>query len=190
MVSLCKEFWQVMLAQAVGTGVGIGFLFLPAVSVLSHYFLRRRSLAIGIAVTGSSVGGELHLVIRTQMVTDDRNRPPHHAEPAHSFSRVRTRRSIYWLSPARLPHPRQRAHPPPSPSNIKDRPKTVDEGYLLRQSILHARRRAVLRCVGHFLPDFLPPSELHTRLPSSLTARSSLSRTNSVKSSSHTLWRS
>lgn len=57
MVSLCKEFWQVMLAQAVGTGIGIGFLFLPAVSVLSHYFLRRRSLAIGIAVTRSSVGG-------------------------------------------------------------------------------------------------------------------------------------
>jgi MFS family permease len=57
MISLCKTYWQTMLAQGLGAGIGIGIIFLPAVSVLSQYFLRRRALAIGIAVTGSSIGG-------------------------------------------------------------------------------------------------------------------------------------
>lgn len=57
MVSLCRQFWQVVLAQAIGMGIGIGLLFLPSISILSQYFFRRRSLAIGIAVTGSSIGG-------------------------------------------------------------------------------------------------------------------------------------
>jgi hypothetical protein len=47
-----------MLAQAVGIGIGVGLMFLPIVSVVSQYFFKRRSLAIGIATTGSSAGGE------------------------------------------------------------------------------------------------------------------------------------
>ncbi|EIW68513.1 hypothetical protein TREMEDRAFT_32024 [Tremella mesenterica DSM 1558] len=57
MTSLCKEFWQTVLAQGICVGLGIGLLFLPALSIISHYFHRRRALAIGIAVTGSSTGG-------------------------------------------------------------------------------------------------------------------------------------
>jgi MFS family permease len=57
MTSLCKSYWQTILAQGLGVGIGIGLLFLPSVSILSQYFFKRRSLAIGIAVTGSSIGG-------------------------------------------------------------------------------------------------------------------------------------
>lgn len=57
MTSLAKEFWQTMLAQGVGIGIGTGLIFLPALSVISQYFLKRRSLALGIVTTGSSVGG-------------------------------------------------------------------------------------------------------------------------------------
>ncbi|ORY63696.1 major facilitator superfamily domain-containing protein [Leucosporidium creatinivorum] len=57
MTSLCKEFWQTILAQGFGMGIGMGLMFIPAISVLSQYFQRRRSLAMGIAVVGSSVGG-------------------------------------------------------------------------------------------------------------------------------------
>jgi len=57
MTSLAKEFWQTVLAQAIGIGIGTGILFLPALSVISQYFFKRRSLAIGICTTGSSVGG-------------------------------------------------------------------------------------------------------------------------------------
>jgi MFS family permease len=38
-------------------GVGIGLLFLPAVGAVSHHFQKRRALATGIVVSGSSVGG-------------------------------------------------------------------------------------------------------------------------------------
>jgi MFS family permease len=54
---MCNSFWETMLAQGIGCGIGVGLLFLPAISILSQYFFRRRALAIGIAVTGSSIGG-------------------------------------------------------------------------------------------------------------------------------------
>lgn len=38
-------------------GLGSGLQFAPAVALLSTYFLRRRSLAIGLAASGASVGG-------------------------------------------------------------------------------------------------------------------------------------
>jgi hypothetical protein len=34
MTSLCKEYWQVFLAQGVCGGLGLGILFLPAVGVV------------------------------------------------------------------------------------------------------------------------------------------------------------
>ena len=47
-----------MLAQGFGVGIGTGLIFLPAMSVVSQYFMKRRSLAMGIVTTGGSVGGE------------------------------------------------------------------------------------------------------------------------------------
>ncbi|WWC89326.1 uncharacterized protein L201_004247 [Kwoniella dendrophila CBS 6074] len=56
MTSLCKEFWQTMLAQGLGLGIGIGIILLPSFSIIPQYFKNRRALAMGIAVTGSSTG--------------------------------------------------------------------------------------------------------------------------------------
>ncbi|GAA5894922.1 MCT family MFS transporter [Sporobolomyces salmoneus] len=53
----CTKFWQTMLVQGVMSGVGIGLCFLPALSIQSHWFLRRRAFAIGIVTCGSSIGG-------------------------------------------------------------------------------------------------------------------------------------
>lgn len=38
-------------------GLANGTLFLPALGCVSHHFFKRRALATGIVVTGSSVGG-------------------------------------------------------------------------------------------------------------------------------------
>lgn len=57
MTSLCTKYWQTFLSQAVGQGIFMGFLYMPSISVLAHYFERRRSLVMGIAMAGSSVGG-------------------------------------------------------------------------------------------------------------------------------------
>ena len=56
MVSLCREYWQFVLAQGVVAGLGSGATFIPSVTVVGTYFSSRRSLAVGIATTGSSVG--------------------------------------------------------------------------------------------------------------------------------------
>ena len=56
MVSLCHSFYQFFLAQTILTGIGFGLIFLPASSVVSQWFSTRTPLAIGISVTGSSIG--------------------------------------------------------------------------------------------------------------------------------------
>lgn len=57
MVSISTKYYSIFLAQGLTMGIGIGITFLPALSVLSHYWRRRRALATGIVVSGSSVGG-------------------------------------------------------------------------------------------------------------------------------------
>ncbi|KAF8967924.1 major facilitator superfamily domain-containing protein [Flammula alnicola] len=57
-LSLAKpqKYNQVLLGQGIGIGVGIGIVFVPSLSVLSHYFRRRKAWATGVAMTGVSVG--------------------------------------------------------------------------------------------------------------------------------------
>ncbi|OAA51964.1 Major facilitator superfamily domain, general substrate transporter [Metarhizium rileyi] len=55
--SFCSEYWQIFLAQGVCTGIGLGIIFAPAISVASSYFNKNRSLALSVAATGTSLGG-------------------------------------------------------------------------------------------------------------------------------------
>ncbi|KAL2154662.1 hypothetical protein VTH82DRAFT_3338 [Thermothelomyces myriococcoides] len=57
MTSLCTAYWQVMLAQGVAMGIGMGLTFLPSAAILSQYFLRHRALALGLSSVGSPVAG-------------------------------------------------------------------------------------------------------------------------------------
>ena len=61
---------QIFLTHGVGTGLGIGFLLLPAVSLIGQHFNRRRPLASGIAFTGASVGGIVLPQIFNHLVPD------------------------------------------------------------------------------------------------------------------------
>ena len=56
MLSLCKEYWQVLLAQAFCIGAGMGTLFVPGVAIISTYFSTKIAIATGIAAAGSSLG--------------------------------------------------------------------------------------------------------------------------------------
>jgi hypothetical protein len=56
MTSICKEYWQVILAQGIVVGVGMGCMFLPSVGVMPQYFKHKRAFATGIAASGSSLG--------------------------------------------------------------------------------------------------------------------------------------
>jgi hypothetical protein len=57
MLSLCKDFWQVFLAQTLCVGFGYGLCFVPTLALVSTYFVEKRSMALAIAVTGSASGG-------------------------------------------------------------------------------------------------------------------------------------
>ncbi|CAI0649071.1 unnamed protein product [Colletotrichum noveboracense] len=62
------KYWQIFLAQGVCVGIGSGCLFCPAVAIVSTYFNKRRSLAIGITACGSGVGGILYPVLVRQLL--------------------------------------------------------------------------------------------------------------------------
>lgn len=67
MTSLCREYWQVLLAQGVVVGLGNGFLWVPSVAILPQYFTTRKALANGIAAAGSSVGGIIYPITFRQL---------------------------------------------------------------------------------------------------------------------------
>lgn len=52
-----SKFYQIFLSQGIGVGIGMGCLFLPAISVQAQHWKKRRSLAMGVVITGSSFGG-------------------------------------------------------------------------------------------------------------------------------------
>ena len=68
MTSICKEYWQFMLAQGVLTGIGDGLLMFPAMSALPQYFNKRRGAAMGLAIAGSSFGGVVFPIILGKML--------------------------------------------------------------------------------------------------------------------------
>jgi len=67
MTSISTEYYQVLLAQGVCLGFGSGCLFISCVAVVSTYFNKRRSFALGIAATGSSFGGSIYPAVFRQL---------------------------------------------------------------------------------------------------------------------------
>ncbi|KAF8961854.1 major facilitator superfamily domain-containing protein [Flammula alnicola] len=62
-ISQPEHYYQLFLAQGLGMGVAIGIMYIPAIGIISHYFQRRRALAIGLATSGSAVGGAIHPIM-------------------------------------------------------------------------------------------------------------------------------
>ncbi|EPE32528.1 MFS general substrate transporter [Glarea lozoyensis ATCC 20868] len=57
MLSLCKTYWQFMLVQGILQGLVMGCLQFPAFAAVSQYFDKKRAVALGVVVSGSSIGG-------------------------------------------------------------------------------------------------------------------------------------
>ncbi|KAJ7716663.1 MFS general substrate transporter [Mycena maculata] len=70
MLSLAKpgQYYQIFLAQAVGMGIGLGMTFLPTLGIVVHHFRRRRGLASGIALSGSSIGATIFPIMFNNLV--------------------------------------------------------------------------------------------------------------------------
>jgi len=57
MASFAKNYWQAFLAQGVCSGIAGGLLWCPTVSLVSTWFLRKRSIALCLIFCGNSLGG-------------------------------------------------------------------------------------------------------------------------------------
>ncbi|KAG5927137.1 hypothetical protein E4U42_002548 [Claviceps africana] len=57
MTSFCSQYWQIMLAQGVCLGIGIGVGSTPAVAITSSYFKKNRPMALSVSGIGTSLGG-------------------------------------------------------------------------------------------------------------------------------------
>lgn len=57
MIPLCNSVWQLFLAQGVLYGLGSGLGVFVSYSVPQQWFKRKRAMAVGLAASGSSVGG-------------------------------------------------------------------------------------------------------------------------------------
>lgn len=62
------KYYQLMLAQGVGMGLGSGLMLVPSMSVQAHHWRRRRSLAMGIVMTGSGVGGLIYPIMLNRLL--------------------------------------------------------------------------------------------------------------------------
>ena len=56
LAGLARSLTEVYLAYSLGVGIGIGLSYVPVVGVVQHWFVRRRGLASGLAVSGIGVG--------------------------------------------------------------------------------------------------------------------------------------
>jgi MFS family permease len=56
MTSIATRYWEIFLAQGVCTGLGLGMMFMPPLTVINSYFKRKRAFALAIAATGTGIG--------------------------------------------------------------------------------------------------------------------------------------
>jgi MFS family permease len=68
MLSLCTQYWQVLLAQGCVVGIGAGCLFTPCASILPSYFRSKLGLASGLASAGSSIGGVVYPIMLSRLL--------------------------------------------------------------------------------------------------------------------------
>ena len=68
MTSISKQYWHFMLAQGVLTGFAMSLLQVPAFAAVAQYFDKNRAAALGIVVSGSSIGGVVFPIALSKML--------------------------------------------------------------------------------------------------------------------------
>ncbi|GAA5991620.1 hypothetical protein JCM10908_005792 [Rhodotorula pacifica] len=65
-----KTYGQCMFVQGILGGLAVGLLFVPSLSIQSHWFEKKRSLAIGLVASGTSVGGICFPIMLNKLIAD------------------------------------------------------------------------------------------------------------------------
>ncbi|CAL1704013.1 unnamed protein product [Somion occarium] len=69
MLSLSQphQYYQVFLSQGLGVGIALGMTYIPSLSVVAHYFSKKRAIAMGFVAAGSSLGATIHPIMLNNM---------------------------------------------------------------------------------------------------------------------------
>ncbi|KAL2869588.1 major facilitator superfamily domain-containing protein [Aspergillus lucknowensis] len=68
MLSLATEYYQILLSQGICAGLGFGLLYIPAITLVSRSFVRKRALALGISTAGAPLGGVIYTLVFEQLL--------------------------------------------------------------------------------------------------------------------------
>lgn len=68
MTSLCTEYYQFILAQAICSALGLNCIFNAATSTIPTWFLKKRGAAYGIMAAGSGLGGIIIPIMASHLI--------------------------------------------------------------------------------------------------------------------------
>ncbi|KAK4539681.1 hypothetical protein LTR36_010444 [Oleoguttula mirabilis] len=66
--SVATKYWQLILSQGVCMGIANGLHFCPTMGLASTYFVKKRSLVLGIGALGSCTGGVVFPILIQQLL--------------------------------------------------------------------------------------------------------------------------
>lgn len=68
MLSLAQphHYYQNLLSQ--GVGMGMGIMFIPALTITSHYFHEKRSMTMGIVISGEKKNGNHFRIVTDRFI--------------------------------------------------------------------------------------------------------------------------
>ncbi|KAF2724389.1 putative monocarboxylate permease [Polychaeton citri CBS 116435] len=67
MTSLATEYWHILLAQGLCLGLGSGILSNPAIALITSSFSGNRTLALGLATSGTAIAGIIYPIIMSRL---------------------------------------------------------------------------------------------------------------------------
>ncbi|KIM69509.1 hypothetical protein SCLCIDRAFT_102575 [Scleroderma citrinum Foug A] len=70
MLSLARpgSYYQIFLAQGIGSGLAQGVMYVPSYAILSQHFRRRRALVMSVVASGASLGGIVHTLMLNKLI--------------------------------------------------------------------------------------------------------------------------
>ncbi|KAJ7661964.1 major facilitator superfamily domain-containing protein [Mycena polygramma] len=68
LVPECKVYWHFMLCQGFGVGIGAGLMFCTMLTIVTHWFNKRRGFALGLTSFGGGLGATVQPIILRQLM--------------------------------------------------------------------------------------------------------------------------
>ncbi|KAH8096883.1 major facilitator superfamily domain-containing protein [Cristinia sonorae] len=68
MVSLCKSYYQFFLAEGIILGIGNALVFYPALSVIAHWYDKKRGTMLGVSTAGASIGAVAYPIAMNKLI--------------------------------------------------------------------------------------------------------------------------